>query len=257
MMQRTLTRYRRDLAPAVTGALLWMVMVVSVPYLVGRVIDEAIGGDAGHRLGPLVMVVIGTGVLLGVGIGVRRYYGFRLSYRAETDLRNRMFEHIQRLAFSFHDVTSTGELMARASSDLSQMRIVFAMLPITLANLAMFIAVITMLVVLDPVLGLVTSLTVPALLLAARSYAGRVIGLSFDVQQRLADLSQVVEEAIVGFRIHAPEARFSNMGQARTNLIAQQPKQPKDNVAGAGGIGHDLDRIQSGFLLQQAFQDIE
>jgi len=201
LMQRTLTRYRRDLAPAVTGALLWMVMVVSVPYLVGRVIDDAIGGNSGDRLGPLVMLVVGAGVLLGVGIGVRRYYGFRLSYRAEADLRNRMFEHIQRLAFSFHDVTSTGELMARASSDLSQMRIVFAMLPITLANLAMFVAVITMLIVLDPVLGLVTSLTVPALLLAARSYARRVIGLSFDVQQRLADLSQVVEEAIGGIQV--------------------------------------------------------
>jgi len=200
-MQRTLTRYRRDLVPAVAGALLWMAMVVSVPYLVSRVIDLAIDGGAGDRLGPLVMLVVGTGVLLGLGIGVRRYYGFRLSYRAEADLRNRMFEHIQRLAFSFHDVTSTGELMARASSDLSQMRLVFAMLPITVANLAMFIAVITMLIVLDPVLGLVTSLTVPALLLAARSYAGRVIGLSFDVQQRLADLSQVVEEAIGGIQV--------------------------------------------------------
>ena len=201
LMQRTLTRYRRDLVPAVMGALLWMVMVVSVPYLVGMVIDRAIGANDADRLGPLVALVIGAGVLLGLGIGVRRYYAFRLSYRAEADLRNRMFEHIQRLAFSFHDVTSTGELMARASSDLSQMRIVFAMLPITVANIAMFIAVITVLIVLDPVLGLVSSLTVPTLLLAARSYAGRVIGLSFDLQQRLADLSQVAEEAIGGIQV--------------------------------------------------------
>ncbi len=201
LMQRTLTRYRGDLVPAVLGALLWMVMVVSLPYLVGMVIDRAIGANDGDLLGPLVARVIGTGVLLGLGIGVRRYYAFRLSYRAEADLRNRMFEHIQRLAFSFHDVTSTGELMARASSDLSQMRLVFAMLPITVANLAMFIAVITVLIVLDPVLGLVSSLTVPILLLAARRYAGRVIGLSFDLQQRLADLSQVVEEAIGGIQV--------------------------------------------------------
>jgi len=201
LMRRTLTGYRSALIPAVLGALLWMAMVVSIPYLVGVVIDDAIQADAGDRLGPLSVLVIGAGVLLGIGIGVRRYFGFKLSYRAEADLRNRMFEHIQRLAFSFHDITSTGELMARASSDLSQMRLVFAMLPITLANLGMFLAVITVLIVLDPVLGLVASLTVPVLLLAARRYATRVIGLSFDVQQRLADLSQVVEEAIGGVQV--------------------------------------------------------
>jgi len=201
LMRRTLTGYRSALIPAVLGALLWMAMVVSIPYLVGVVIDDAIQADAGDRLGPLAALVIGAGVLLGIGIGVRRYFGFKLSYRAEADLRNRMFEHIQRLAFSFHDTTSTGELMARASSDLSQMRLVFAMLPITLANLGMFLAVITVLIVLDPILGLVASLTVPVLLLAARRYATRVIGLSFDIQQRLADLSQVVEEAIGGVQV--------------------------------------------------------
>ena len=168
LMRRTLVGYRAALVPAVLGALLWMVMVVSVPYIVGLVIDDAIGAGTRDRLGPLALLVVAAGGLLGLGIGVRRYFGFKLSYRAEADLRNRMFEHIQRLAFSFHDVTSTGELMARASSDLSQMRLVFAMLPITVANLAMFLAVVTVLIVLDPVLGLVSSLTVQLLLFSAR-----------------------------------------------------------------------------------------
>ena len=193
--------YRSALIPAVLGALLWMAMVIGIPYLVGVVIDDSIQGDAGNQLGSMTLLVVGAGVLLAIGIGIRRYFGFKLSYRAEADLRNRMFEHIQRMAFSFHDVTSTGELMARASSDLSQMRLVFAMLPITVANLGMLLGVVTVLIVIDPVLGLVSSLTVPVLLLAARRYAGRVIGLSFSVQQRLADLSQVVEEAIGGVQV--------------------------------------------------------
>ena len=178
-----------------------MVMVVSVPYLVGAVIDDAIQADAGDQLGPMAALVIGAGVLLGIGIGVRRYFGFKLSYRAEADLRNRMFEHIQRLAFSFHDVTSTGELMARASSDLSQMRLVFAMLPITVANLGMFLAVVTVLIVLDPVLGLVSFADGADPAVGGPALRRRVIGLSFDVQQRLADLSQVVEEAIGGVQV--------------------------------------------------------
>lgn len=201
LLARTLRGYRRDLIAAISGALLWMGALVAVPYIVGRVIDEAVLSRDTERIAPLVGLLLGAGVLLGLGIGVRRYFGFRVSYRAETDLRNRMFAHVQRLAFEFHDMTSTGELMSRASSDLSQMRLIFAMTPITIANLGMFVTVVTVLVVLDPVLGSVASLTVPTILLSARAYARRVIGLSFEVQQRLADLSRVVEESIGGIQV--------------------------------------------------------
>jgi ATP-binding cassette subfamily B protein len=201
LLVRTLGSYRRDLTLAITGALLWMAMVIAVPFLISQVIDRAITAGRRDLILPLSLAVVGAGVLLAVGIGVRRYFGFRVSYRAETDLRNRIFEHVQTLAFSFHDVTGTGELMARASSDLSQVRLIFAMLPITLANLGMFLAVAAVLLILDPILGAVASLAVPTLLLAARRYAGRVIKLSFDVQQRLADLSQVVEESIGGIQV--------------------------------------------------------
>jgi ATP-binding cassette subfamily B protein len=101
------------------------------------------------------------------------------------------------------------------------MRLVFAMLPITLANLGMFLAVVTVLIVLDPVLGLVSSLTVPILLFSARSYARRVIGLSFEVQQRLADLSQVVEEAIGGVQVIKSYGQQAQE-QERLDIAAEQ-----------------------------------
>ena len=201
LLARTIRGYRRDLTFSIFGALLWMLALVTAPYLVGRTVDEAIIAGDTDRIAPLVAFLVGAGVLLGAGIGVRRYFSFRVSYRAEADLRNRMFEHIQRLAFSFHDVTSTGELMARASSDLGQVRLIFAMTPITVANLGMFLTVVTILIALDPVLGAVASLTVPTILLLARTYARRVIGLSFDVQRRLADLTHVVEESIGGIQV--------------------------------------------------------
>ncbi|MEE9582181.1 MAG: ABC transporter transmembrane domain-containing protein, partial [Acidimicrobiia bacterium] len=161
LLAQTIRGYRRELAFSILGALLWMLMLVSVPYLVGRTVDEAILAGDRDRIAPLVAMLVVAGVLLGVGIGVRRYFSFRVSYRAEADLRNRMFEHIQRMAFSFHDMTSTGELMARASSDLGQVRLIFAMTPITVANLAMFLLVVVVLIALDPVLGAAASLTVP------------------------------------------------------------------------------------------------
>ncbi|MBT8213939.1 MAG: ABC transporter ATP-binding protein/permease [Acidimicrobiia bacterium] len=201
LLGRTLLGYRADSVRSILGALLWMSMVVAVPYLVKVTIDRAIEGDQAGSLGTLVVIVLVAGALQSIGIGLRRYFGFRLSYRAEADLRNRMFEHTQRLAFEFHDQTTTGELMARASSDLSQVRLVFAMLPITVANIAMFISVVVVLIILDPVLGLTAGLTVPALFFTANRYAGKVLRLSFDLQARLAGLSEVVEEAIAGVNV--------------------------------------------------------
>jgi ATP-binding cassette subfamily B protein len=178
-----------------------MVAVVAVPYLTRVVIDRAISPGRSDLLVPFLGLIVGTGFLLGLGIGMRRYYGFKLSYRVEADLRNRMFEHIQRQAFSFHDQTSTGQLMSRASSDLSQVRLILAMLPITLASIGMFLMVVVVLILIDPVLGTVSSITVPILFYTVTVYARKIIHLSFAVQERLADLSQVVEESVGGIQV--------------------------------------------------------
>jgi ATP-binding cassette subfamily B protein len=186
---------------SIVGALIWMAMVILVPYLVGRVIDIVVGRGEMSDIWPLLGLIVLAGAIQAVGISLRRYFGFKMSYRAEADLRNNIFTHIQRLAFSFHDVTSTGELMARASSDLSQLRLILAMAPITSANLVMFVVVALVLIIIDPVLGLTASLMVPALLFTSARFASKVVGFSFDLQQRLSELSHVVEETVSGIEV--------------------------------------------------------
>lgn len=201
LLGKTLRTHPRDAARSIAGAVLWMAMVVAIPYVVKLIVDEGITAGRTDILSWLVVILVVLGALQAIGIGTRRYFGFRFSYRAEADLRNRMFEHMQRLAFAFHDQTSTGQLMARASSDLSQVRLIFAMLPITIANVMMFLVVMLVLIILDPILGLAASVMIPILFLTANRYAGKIIGLSFDVQERLAHLSQVVEEAVGGIQV--------------------------------------------------------
>lgn len=201
LLFRTLTMYRRELLLSVSGAVLWMLLVVAVPLITASVFDDAIVAGDRSKLTPLIWLLLGAGVLKAVGVGGRRFFGFLLAYRAETDLRNRIYEHTQRLAFTYHDTTSTGELMAKASSDLSQVRLVFMMLPVTVANLGMFVFVISVMVSLNPLLGGIVSLAIPMLLFIGNTYAKRVIALSFSVQERIAAMSSVVEEAITGIRV--------------------------------------------------------
>lgn len=201
LLWRVALRYRSVAAMSIVGALIWMAMVILVPYLVGSVIDLVVGRAEMSEIWPVLGLIVLAGAVQAVGISLRRYFGFKMSYRAEADLRNNIFTHIQRLAFSFHDITSTGELMARASSDLSQLRLILAMAPITSANLVMFFVVAVVLIIIDPVLGLTASLMVPALLFTSARFASKVVGFSFDLQQRLSELSHVVEETVAGIEV--------------------------------------------------------
>ena len=54
--------------------------------------------------------------------GLRRYIAFRESRWTELVLRDRLFAHLQRLHFAFHDENQTGELMSRANTDLQQVQ---------------------------------------------------------------------------------------------------------------------------------------
>ncbi len=201
MLARTLLRYRFESAMSIAGAVVWMVFVVIGPWLIARIIDDAIAVGDRNRLGLLVWLLIAAGTMRAASIGWRRFFGFMLAYKAETDLRNRIFEHMQRLAFAFHDRVPAGEVMARASTDLGQVRLVFAMLPVTVANVAMLVLVAGVMVTMDPVVGALAALAVPLMVWLANRYAKRVLRISWEVQQRLADLNSVVEEAVAGVRV--------------------------------------------------------
>ena len=57
-----------------------------------------------------------------------------IALRAETDLRQRLFAHLQRLHFAFHDEAQTGQLMARANTDIQQIRPWSSCIPLTAAS---------------------------------------------------------------------------------------------------------------------------
>ncbi len=194
-------RYPRLTVISTLGALSWMVVTVVNPYLQKLVVDNAVEANQPNLLPPLVMMVLLVGVLRAASIIWRRWNAFKLAYRFEVDLRGRIFSTIQRLGFDFHDHASAGELMARASTDVTQVRLVYMMLPITVANLLTMAMVGVMAFVLDPVLGMVAAITLPAMLVFAVMYARRTIGASFQVQQALAEMSRLTQEGISGIAV--------------------------------------------------------
>ena len=61
---------------------------------------------------------------------------------------------------------------------------------------------------------------------------------------------QLVQGAVVGLAVHAPEPGAADVGQTRAELVAEQVEDAEDRVGVGAGVGHDLGRLQLGLLLQ-------
>ncbi len=194
-------RYPRLVIFSILAALVWMAVTVVNPYLQKLVVDNAIEAGQTNLLVPLVLIVLLAGLMRAASIAWRRWYAFKLAYRYEIDLRGRIFSTIQRLGFDFYDHSSAGSLMARASTDLTQVRLVYMILPITLANIITVAMVVVMAFVLDPVMGMVAALALPVMVGFAILYARKTTGISFEVQQALAEMSRLAQEGISGIAV--------------------------------------------------------
>ncbi len=200
LLLRTVAAQRRLLFPAVGAALLWTAARISVPLLVQQAIDT---GIERRRLGEVLAwagAIAAVGVVQGLAGGQRRYLAMSIAYRVETDLRHRLFAHLQRLHLAFHDRSQTGQLMSRSASDLQQVSDLLANGPISVASVVTVISVGVILLVTSPLLALIAMLPMLALLVLVRRFSRRMHPASMALQRELGELATVAEETITGAR---------------------------------------------------------
>jgi ATP-binding cassette subfamily B protein len=185
----------------VAAGFLWTTAKVAVPLLAAAAINQGmVRGDTGATV-TFVLIMLAVGVVQAVCTGLRRYSAFRIALRAETNLRQRLFAHLQRLHFAFHDEAQTGQLMARANTDIQQIETVVILLPLTAASTLTMIVVIGILFYYSTGLALMVLALMPLLQLAATRFSHKIQPVNLALQEELGDLSGVVEETISGIRV--------------------------------------------------------
>lgn len=192
---------KRLLTAAVASGVGWMAAATSVPLLVQQAIDHGVLGHQHVALLKWSLFILGVGLVQGTCVGLRRYLAFAVSYRIETDLRQKLFGHLQRLHFAFHDRTQTGQLMSRSALDLTQIQNFVVLIPLTIALSLILCAVVSILFYVNPVLAALALCTLPGLPLAARRFSSKTFPVSMALQRELASLASVAEETISGIRV--------------------------------------------------------
>ncbi|MCU1456794.1 MAG: ABC-type multidrug transport system, ATPase and permease component [Actinomycetia bacterium] len=179
----------------------WTAARVSVPLMAGIAIDKGIlKHDTGTTM-KYVGIILLLGVAQAIATGLRRYGAFRMALRVETDMRQQLFAHLQRLHFAFHDQSQTGQLMARANTDIQQVNTVVILFPLTVASSLVLISVVTIILLTSPLLALLALGTLPFLNIAATLFTKRMQPVTLHLQEELAELSSVVEESFSGVRV--------------------------------------------------------
>ncbi|MDQ3603080.1 MAG: ABC transporter ATP-binding protein/permease [Actinomycetota bacterium] len=181
---------------------------LATPLLIGRAIDEGIGP---RRLGVVFVVVgwlVGLALARGLFTFLQGYLAERASQGVAYDLRDALFERIERLSFSYYDRVQTGQLVTRLTSDVEQIRSFAGSGVVQLANaVVMLIGTTVLLLYLDWQLALVALAIVPIIAVLLVRFVGRIRPLFREVQQTLGKLNTVLQEDLLGVRVIRAFAR--------------------------------------------------
>ncbi len=175
---------------------------IVIPLLIKAVVDGPIRrGDSGALL-PLGLAVTALGVIQASLNLYRRWVQASAVSGMERSMRDGLYAHLQRLHAGFHDDWQSGQLLSRATTDLSAIRRFAGFGTIFfVTNLVTFVAVIGLLIGLNWWLGLLTACVfVPVVALCTR-FERRYRVLSRRVQDQEGDLATYVEEAATGIRV--------------------------------------------------------
>jgi ABC-type multidrug transport system fused ATPase/permease subunit len=212
--------YRRSVIGSLAFAWLAMGMTVLIPWLVGRTVNAVERGDKAAIL-PLVLAIVGAGLLRLCLTVVRRLIAGRVSVAVEFDLRELFYRHLQALELGFFDRQQTGQLMSRATVDLQSIRFFLGYGLVFLTQNALTIAFASVVMfAIKPWLAALALLPVPFVVLSAMRYNRRSRPAVQEIQQRLAELTAEVEESISGIRIVKAFARERYMlGRFRHSVL--------------------------------------
>ncbi|MBB6349105.1 ABC transporter ATP-binding protein [Nonomuraea muscovyensis] len=186
---------------------IWLVAIVSIgasialPLVGKEVIDGPVtSGDPGGLL-PLGLVALGVGVVEALLIFLRRWTQIRAVLGLETSIRDDLYEHLQRLPMAFHGEWQSGQLLSRATTDLSTIRrfLGFGMLFLVMNILQLTTVTVLLLNMYWPLGLLVAASAVPIVLVSMR-FEKRYMKISRQVQDEQGDLATFVEESAIGIR---------------------------------------------------------
>ena len=202
---RMLRPYKRQVLWALVVVIVWSLTVLAGPFLVRFGIDEGLRGDGGPDAGKLNLAV---GLYVVVAIvsyvvyrGQIRLIG-RIGESFLRDLRERVFDHLQRLSMPFYDREKAGVIVSRMTSDVDSLSELVQMgLLMFVSNSFLLVLTVGLLLFLSWQLALVCLIALPPVVLASIKFQRESNVAYLDVRDRIGQTLSHLQEGISGVRV--------------------------------------------------------
>jgi ATP-binding cassette, subfamily B, multidrug efflux pump len=195
-------RYRWGYAFGTLCVLLTNGIWILFPLVIGRAADDLHNGVTGHKLLVYAGLLLAIAVLKGIFQFLTRWIVIGISRDIEFDLRNDLFEHLERLSYSYYQRYRTGDIMARATNDLSAVRNLLGPAIMYTANtIVLMAAALGFMIAISPRLTFYTFLPLPVASIVIQ-YFGRKIHDRFErIQAMFSEISARAQENFSGARL--------------------------------------------------------
>ncbi|MDR0290207.1 MAG: ATP-binding cassette domain-containing protein, partial [Treponema sp.] len=198
-----LSRYRR---PYLWG-LLFLIIVdaaqIAIPQFIRRAIDLISSGRFEWReIVFLCLWMTATMALISLGRFLWRYFIHGSSRKIETEMREKLFGHLQILSWDFYQKNKIGDLMARSTNDLNAVRMSIGMGLVALVDfVVMASAILIIMFVQDARSALISIIPLPLITILILVF-GKSVGKKFQTaHENYSKMSDTVQESFAGLRV--------------------------------------------------------
>ena len=193
-------------------------MQLAIPDLLRRAIDTGVTGANRAILVGMGIGIVGVSILRGLMAFGQTYLSEFIGQKIAYDLRNRLYDRVQRLSFAFHDTAQTGQLMSRATQDVEAVRIFVAWGAMrSIYMFLLLVSIAALLFFMNWQLALVTLAILPPVSFFALRMGIKQRPIWMRVQQEMGLMNIVMQEAFSGMRVvkafnrqHKETIKFEN-----------------------------------------------
>ncbi len=150
-IHRYRVRYLRGIFCLVVTATLAM----SIPLLLKHAVEGIEKGLPLSQLSGYLFAIVGVALVQGIVRAFSRFLVFNVGRDIEYDLRNDLFNHLQRLSLSYYQSQFTGDLMSRLVNDVTAVRMMLGLGILNILNTPLYyIYAVSAMIAIDPKLTL-------------------------------------------------------------------------------------------------------
>ncbi len=209
-------QYRGLLAVAMFILVGASLLTILTPALAGYAIDTGLqvvnitegGVETSAAQGNMSTVMIAVGLIVlaallrGVFVYAQTYLSEAISQRVARDLRNMVYDRLQRLSFAYHDSSEVGEIMQRATGDVEGVRFFVSMGVIRLVYVLILVVVsYGIMIAINPKVGLIALAFVPPVAIQSAWVSLRMRPVWLRVQEMQGEMGTILQENLTGQRV--------------------------------------------------------